>query len=145
MLSMVVVAPVFEEMLFRGVIQEYTSRLYKPAAGILIASLFFGIAHSGSGAQSVIYAFLQGLILGYVYYRTRSLVAVIAMHVIHNGLTYAMSRMASGGADLTMRQLISSDVWYWIVYAVSAALFVFAMVKLWTQLNKVDKKAGQTK
>ena len=45
MLTTVVVAPILEEILFRGILQESLTRKYGPWRGILIASAIFGIVH----------------------------------------------------------------------------------------------------
>ena len=139
MFMVVVMAPVFEEMLFRGIIQGGASREYGPMKAILVASAIFGLVHLVP--QQVVNAFFCGIIMGYVYYRTGSLIPVIIIHLLNNAIAYIMTRMSPGSAGESMRQLINNDVWYWILYTVCAAIFVFALVKLWKQLNKADEKA----
>lgn len=138
MLMTIVLAPVLEEILFRGVIQGSASKEYGAVRGILIASAIFGIVHITP--QLVINAFFSGLILGYVFYRTRSLVPVIAIHLLNNAFAYITIRMAPQAGNETIKQLINDDTWYWITYAVCAVIFVFAMFKLWQQLNRAEEK-----
>ena len=139
MLMVVIMAPLFEEMLFRGIIQGGASHEYGPVKAILVSSAIFGLIHLVP--QQVINAFLCGLILGYIYYRTGSLIPVIAIHLLNNAFAYIATRMSPENANETMRQLINNDTWYWILYAVCAVIFVLAMFKLWQQLNKADEKA----
>lgn len=138
MLMVVVMAPVLEEILFRGLIQNSASREYGPVRGILIASAIFGIIHLVP--QQVINAFFCGIILGYIYYRTKSLIPVIAIHLLNNGVAYISARMSPDTAGETMRQLIKNDTWYWIIYTACAAIFIYAMFKLWQQINRAERK-----
>lgn len=136
MFTVIILAPVLEEMLFRGIIQESTSRFYGPMAGILIASAIFAIVHPNP--QQIINAFFSGLILGYIYYRTRSLIPVIIIHAINNAVAYIIIHQFPDSAIFTLRQLIAHDTWYWVIYGVSAALLLIAAANLWSQLKKRD-------
>lgn len=139
MFTAVIAAPVLEEMLFRGVIQGGASREYRPMKAILISAAVFGVVHFVP--QQVVNAFFCGIIMGYVYYRTGSLVPVIAIHLLNNAVAYITIRMAPESAGETMRALVGNDTWYWIIYAACAVIFVFALVNLWRQLNRADEKA----
>ncbi len=84
-LSIAVLAPILEEVLFRGAIQGYLMRTYSnPYIGMVVASLVFGIFHINP--VQVIYASLLGFILGWIYYRTGSLLPVIIGHVLNNSI-----------------------------------------------------------
>ena len=99
-ISIVVMAPLVEELLFRGAIQGYLMRKWNmPYLGIVISSLIFGVVH-GNPAQ-IPFAFVVGMALGWMYYLTGSLIPGILMHFINNGssvLLYALS----GDPDATM-------------------------------------------
>ena len=84
-LSMALIAPVVEEMIFRGTIQGYLMRRCKnPWTGIIVSALIFGAIHMNP--QQVLYAFLLGTVFGWIYYRTRSLLPVIVGHVLNNSV-----------------------------------------------------------
>ena len=99
-ISIVVMAPLVEELLFRGAIQGHLMRKWKmPYLGIVVSSLIFGVVH-GNPAQ-IPFAFVVGMSLGWMYYLTGSLIPGILMHFINNGssvLLYALS----GDPDATM-------------------------------------------
>ena len=82
-LATVILAPIGEEIIFRGLTIEY---LKKAGAGFwvinAIQALFFGIAHMNlvQGA----YAFLLGMVCGYVVLKYESLLAGIAVHMVFN-------------------------------------------------------------
>lgn len=80
----VVMAPVMEELLFRGAIQGHLMRIWKnPTWAILLSSLLFGLVH-GNPAQ-IPFAFIVGLGLGWMYYVTGSLAPCFFMHFVNNG------------------------------------------------------------
>lgn len=79
-------APVIEEWLFRGVIQQGLVATLGPGAGIVTTALLFGLGHGGTGvsAQSwlaiVSQGFALGLAFGYARLFSGSLLAAIGLH-----------------------------------------------------------------
>ena len=84
-LSVVVIPPIVEEMLFRGVVLQSLKR-YGDGFAIVVSAIFFGLYH-GNPIQFV-FAFFSGLVLGYVVIRTGSLLPSILIHLINNGVSY---------------------------------------------------------
>lgn len=132
-LSVVVAAPLLEEVLFRGVVFESCRERFGSAAALFISAFLFGLIHVVP--VQVVNAFVVGLILGYVYLRTHSLLSVIILHAINNALAYITMAFFGTGAEMTLSELIQVRWLYWVVYGVSALLFVFAMVRLWRTLR----------
>ena len=84
-LSITIMAPLVEELLFRGAIQGYLHQKgMKPLHAILIASAIFGIVHMNP--IQIPFAFAIGTIFGWLYYRTGSLVPGIVGHFINNSI-----------------------------------------------------------
>ena len=72
-ISIAIMAPLVEELLFRGAIQGHLLRKgMKPVYAILIASAVFGIVHMNP--IQIPFAFAIGMIFGWLYYRTGSVV-----------------------------------------------------------------------
>ena len=138
MICSIVLIPALEETFFRGVIQGASEREWGPQKAILIAAAIFGIVHLVP--QQVVNAFFAGVIFGYVYYRTRSLVSVIAIHILNNAVAYIIARMMPDSTVATLRNMVGNDVWYWIIYAACAAIFVLALYNVWRRLDGADKK-----
>ena len=132
-MSTVVAAPILEEVLFRGVIFESCRERLGKGGAVLLSALLFGLIH-GIPVQ-IVNAFVVGLILGYIYLRTRSLMSVIVLHAINNGLAYISMAFFDDSGNVTLGELISARWLYWVVYGLSAAIFLFAMVRLWRQLR----------
>ena len=80
--SIAVAAPVFEELLFRGLVQRSLKEVFRPWLAIVLQAAMFGAAH-GFLFQSG-FAFVIGIILGIVYERTRSIWAVMLIHAMFN-------------------------------------------------------------
>lgn len=91
-ITLLLVAP-GEELLFRGIVQGQFRRAYGSVPAVVIASLLFGVSHSGalSGSGTLTYlavATVLGLILGAVYEHTESVVVPIAIHAAWNATIY---------------------------------------------------------
>jgi membrane protease YdiL (CAAX protease family) len=75
-----------EEILFRGVIQkELTQKISNPHLAIIFTALIFGLFHFqviGLLAKTVI-----GVILGYAYFYSGSLLLPMLIHAINNGIS----------------------------------------------------------
>jgi membrane protease YdiL (CAAX protease family) len=93
-ISTVILAPVSEELIFRGVIMKKASRIAPFAAANVIQALLFGAAHMNI-VQGV-YAFGGGLVMGYVAYKYKTVKASIILHMFFNGVSYFMVGPATG-------------------------------------------------
>jgi len=78
----VVIAPVWEEVFFRGICYPLFRGVRDRAFGLVATSLLFGLAH-GHGPSLVPLTFL-GLVLAVVYERTGKLGICIALHAVFN-------------------------------------------------------------
>jgi membrane protease YdiL (CAAX protease family) len=83
-LALVVIAPITEELLFRGVLLRGLVRSYGERVGLLVSAVLFGLLH-GRPAEALV-AFVAGLVLGALRLRTRSVLPCIALHVGVNAL-----------------------------------------------------------
>lgn len=83
-LALVVIAPITEELLFRGVLLRGLVRSYGERVGLLVCAVLFGLLH-GRPAEALV-AFVAGLVLGALRLRTRSVLPCIALHVGVNAL-----------------------------------------------------------
>lgn len=89
-ITAVLVAPVFEELLFRGFLQPLLSRTFGLATGILLTSALFGSLHLFQYSLAWQYAliiFLAGVAFGWVRARTRSVVPGTLMHCCFNSVS----------------------------------------------------------
>lgn len=84
MVETCIMAPFFEELLYRGIILNGLINRYSGKKAIIYSALIFGIAHMNF--PQGINAFLLGLIIGTVYYYTRSIYLCMIMHFANNFL-----------------------------------------------------------
>ncbi len=90
-----ILAPVFEEIIFRGIILKGMLNFnIKPTIAILINGFVFGCAHMNP--WQFIGAGILGIIFGIVYYRTKSLFLPILLHFLNNTLSYSLMLMQGG-------------------------------------------------
>jgi membrane protease YdiL (CAAX protease family) len=81
----IVVAPVFEEVVFRGILLPFTVRRIGFWPGILLISLIFGALHLH--LPSFLPLFLLSITFSLAYARTQSLLVTIGMHAAFNAVT----------------------------------------------------------
>jgi membrane protease YdiL (CAAX protease family) len=81
----IVVAPISEELLFRGFLQPALGHWVGHRSAIVLSAAFFAVAHMDLYAMPIL--LLLGIALAYVYDRTRSLAAPVALHMAFNGMT----------------------------------------------------------
>lgn len=78
----VILAPVLEEVFFRGILLYQFLKRFSPQKAILLSTLLFAFGHLR--ITDVVALFADGLIFGYVYYKTNSIVASILLHSFGN-------------------------------------------------------------
>ncbi len=88
LLSVVVVAPILEELLFRAIPIRQFSRILPRWVAVILSSLLFGVAH-GDIIQSC-YATALGLLLGLIYVRYGSVLPSILFHIGFNAAAYLL-------------------------------------------------------
>lgn len=78
----VILAPVFEEIFFRGILLQQFLKRYSPPKAILLSGLLFVFIHCRllDAGDLIVY----GIIFGYVFYKTNSIVASILVHSMGN-------------------------------------------------------------
>ena len=86
-------APIFEEWLCRGMILRGLLTKMKPVWAIVISALFFAIIHMNP--WQALNAFIIGVIMGYVYYKTGSLILTMIIHFVNNGTAVILSQFSS--------------------------------------------------
>ena len=82
----VVIAPVTEEIVFRGLILRGLLGRWRPAAAVLFSAGLFALVHFNPVQAPV--ALLLGLLTGWLYVRTRSLGLCILAHALNNAASY---------------------------------------------------------
>ncbi len=82
-ISVVILAPIFEELIFRGMILNALTK-YNKMFAIIVTSLLFGLLHLN--ITQAIPAFFMSLVLCYMYVQTDSILVTILAHAGNNFL-----------------------------------------------------------
>lgn len=85
-LTVGIAAPILEELIFRGVILKGFLKKYNPTRAIIYSSLLFGIAHLNP--WQFVAAFMAGIAIGWVYYKTKSIWPAIFIHFANNSFSF---------------------------------------------------------
>lgn len=82
-LTIVIIAPIGEELLFRGFLQNSLERAWKDVTrAILFSSLFFAVIHFNP--FWIIQIYFLGVLLGFLAWKTNSIIPCVIFHVIIN-------------------------------------------------------------
>lgn len=88
-LTVVVVAPIYEEIIFRGILLKGMANKINPNIALVISAIFFAIVHLN--IPQGINAFFLGLIIGFIYLSTGSIYLSIFAHFVNNVLAITVS------------------------------------------------------
>ena len=143
-LTVAIFAPIFEEWLCRGMVLRGLLTKMKPVWAIVISALFFAVIHANP--WQALNAFLIGLMMGYVYYKTGSLLLTMIIHFVNNATSVIVSHIDSmqDYADVTSWMEVMDKSTYTILFAVScvilaACLWAFSRIKLENPWGNVDR------
>jgi len=118
-IAVVLVAPFFEELLFRGIIlRGLLARMSAPKA-VVVSSLLFGAMHAN--IYQLVDAGTFGLVLGWLYLRFRSTLPCILLHGVTNAL--AMLCWSLGAQDLPALE-VPGWMWFGAGLAVLPGIFL---------------------
>ncbi len=115
LLSVVVIGPIVEELLFRGLVFHYLEQIRGGWFPIVISGIVFGIWH-GEPVQCV-YTAIMGIAFGVVYAKVRDLRVVILLHMLNNFLS-------------TLPPAIDTEIVQTVLAFMSFAMIIPAMVIL---------------
>ena len=116
-------APVLEEIVFRGLVYTRLKKGMPAIVAAVLTSLLFGIMHGT--IIWVIYAFVLGMVMTWVFERYQSLAANIIFHFTFNLMGLVLSMIPE-----------SAEFVVWILLAVSIVGCVFTFI----QMRKVTER-----
>ena len=87
--ALVIVAPIYEELVFRGLLWSAISEQFSPQRGAIMASVLtsfiFAIIHLQYGIYEISTIVVLALIFCYARFKSGSLLLPIVLHIINNG------------------------------------------------------------
>ena len=132
-------APVCEELVFRGAVLRALLR-WTPRhwTAIAISALLFALVHANPAQMP--HAFVIGLLLGWLYYRTDSVVPGVVYHWVNNSVAYVLYNFYP---DSTLRLIDILGSQRSVAAAICFSLFILlpALYQLNLWLRKADHTA----
>ncbi|TWU42708.1 ABC transporter permease subunit/CPBP intramembrane protease [Novipirellula artificiosorum] len=137
---------VIEELCFRGFLFSSLSTALSPPRVILLTAVLFGLFHVLTGNALLIERFipttLLGAILGWVAYRTGSVIPGMLMHFVHNGLLELVGRYHERidffGSDLNDQAHLPTA---WLLGTAAIAMLGACLI-VWSTRNRFAEQAG---
>lgn len=127
-------APLAEEMVFRGAILRSLLRWKEnPWIGIVISAVLFAVIHMNPAQMP--HAFLIGLLLGWMYYRTDSIVPGVVYHWVNNTVAYVMYNLYPN-PDMTLVELFGTEQKVLMALGFSLLIFLPSLFQLNQRLAK---------
>lgn len=132
-MKVAVVAPIVEELIFRGLILKGFRRNYNAFTAVTISALLFALFHLNPWQFPA--TFLLGLFLGWLVVRTNNILLAILGHSIHNFLVLA---------SITWFEKIHSNAFYLMeknkIYYVSILVVLLSGILIFMLTYKGFKK-----
>ena len=141
LLSAVLLAPIFEEVVFRGYIAGGLRRAYGGVVAWIVSALIFGAVHVIPSVA--VSAFFSGLVLSFYYLRYRSLSLVILLHAANNAT--ACFLLSFGMQELSLKDLMHGSNLYWGVYALCTLICVSLLLRMGRLLSRLKSDNSELK
>lgn len=133
-------APIFEEWLCRGMVLRGLLSKMKPVWAIVISALFFAVIHMNP--WQALNAFLIGLVMGYIYYKTGSLWLTMLIHFVNNGTSVILSQVTSFEESDYFFEMMDTTTYGILslvaIVALVACLYAFKRIPLEQERGNID-------
>jgi len=140
--TIVVAAPILEEILFRGIILDGFLKNYKPFNAILVSGFLFALIH-GNLIQGI-GALALGAFFGWIYWKTNSIAPSIILHAVNNCLGFmSVLYISEENLNKTFQEMLNNNTLYVIYYLVSifaASVSVFLLHKKYLSLSPKESQ-----
>ena len=135
-LAVCIFAPLVEELVFRGaILRSLLGSLQNHWTAILVSALIFAIAHINPAQMP--HAFCLGVLLGWMYYRTHSVLPGIIVHWVNNTVAYAMFNILPNAEDFRLIDLWGgSKLHIGMALLFSLLIFIPAIVQLHLNMRR---------
>jgi len=123
-------------MVLRGLLTRM-----KPAWAIVISALFFALIHMNP--WQALNAFIIGVVMGYLYYKTGSLLLTMLIHFVNNGLAVVMTQIPSMAEYDFWIDMMGTGL-YSVVYvlgvaALAGSIYLVSRIPLGQERGNIDE------
>lgn len=128
-ISVLIIAPIFEELLFRKYMYSELLKKYSSNLSIVISSIFFSLIHLPS-YRNLIPTFIFGIVCCLVYRKTKNIFYTIILHFLAN-LSWLI--LVNYGASFYEWSFgLEYNFIYWILFGIGITLTLFGIKKITT-------------
>ena len=120
--TLVLAAPIAEELLFRGVCYERLKYIFPVKQAVFASAVLFGVYH-GNALQGI-YAFLLALAFGWSKERFSTILAPVLLHISANLLSFLLTECSSLN-EMLHSDLLTSGLTLLIFGALGCCCFAF--------------------
>ena len=126
----VLLAPVLEEVLFRGILVSRWGVKWGIRTGIVASAVCFGILHANAIGITVV-----GLVATILYFRTRTLIVPIAFHAANNAVATVGGFVAGSDEPLDAAAVMQdTDGWSaFLLIVLSLPVLVWYLWRFWPE------------
>ena len=122
LLMLALLPAIFEEMFFRGAMQQMLVKLFRNAlAGILVTSIIFSIAHFSF--EGFLTRLFLGMMLGYIFYYGKNIWLNILAHFLNNAVVVTSIYILSKQGKLTAESMKDETYPMYVGFLAITAIF----------------------
>ncbi len=129
-LKVVIMAPIFEELFFRGVLLHRWSEKWNITKAMILLSVIFALLHP----QDILGSFIFSIVLCVIYVNTKTLLIPIFIHGANNLFAFMMRFASSPATDelvITSEEVISSLFTGLVLLAIAIPWIIYILKRNW--------------
>jgi membrane protease YdiL (CAAX protease family) len=126
--AVVVLGPVCEELVFRGVLFHRFAARWGIRRGLVVTGLLFGLLHGERAAGVLTF----GLLMGLLYVRSGTLLLPVLCHTLNNGFAWSVQALDTGPHETFTLVTLQQAARPWVgVLAITAPFVLLYFAKRW--------------
>lgn len=122
-----ILGPIVEELLMRGLVLNQMKKAMPFVAANIVQAFLFALLHGNLVQGS--YAFVLGIIFGYIYRKYNTILSTILFHIVFNFSGYVID-IALSGVDLNLLMII-------VISVLTLAISIFVIRLILTEKNAI--------
>ncbi len=140
-ISVAIIPPVVEELLFRGAICKSLT-VYGKTTAVVISAILFALMHSN--AEQLIYTLVAGVFLGIIYVETKSIIFPILLHFVNNAFSAVEQIVYETGSPMEYSKVSNTfDIITWVFMAISLVGFLLSILKKGSFIRPITMKPDE--
>ena len=133
-ITVVIIAPITEEFIFRGILLHRWSSKWGIAVGIVASSVLFGLVHGDIFIPERIFG---GAIYAILYLKTKSLMVPIVLHAVNNLIAFLGTVVADFIPDQEQYDISGIYLWYAFIQLTLAVPALIYFLKIPSKVSQL--------